>query len=163
MTDIWKKVLDSQYAAAMRTMELVIENCPDDLWDSREQGPPVWHVLYHAAFYAQLYVGDSEDSLRPQSLHWPNAEQLGEEPTNLISKEQLSDYFIWLRRFLKGQIEGCTEGDLKGDAPFHWLPFSRAECLVYSLRHVQHHAAEMCDRVKAATGKGFSWVGKGEL
>ena len=40
---------------------------------------------------------------------------------------------------------------------FSWYPISKLEHQVVSLRHAQHHTAQLADRVRAATGEGVRW------
>ena len=46
------------------------------------------------------------------------------------------------------------------DAPsgFHWLPFTRGEAHLYNLRHIQHHAGQLIDRIREVTDQGTKWV-----
>jgi hypothetical protein len=60
-------------------------------------------------------------------------------------------------------IDGCVSGLVRStpfDAPsgFHWLPFSRGEAHLYNLRHVQHHAGRLIERLRQTTNEGTGWV-----
>ena len=51
--------------------------------------------------------------------------------------------------------------DLSGESRFPWLPFGPAERLAYNLRHLQHHAGQLSERIRQDTGEGVGWVGRG--
>ena len=44
---------------------------------------------------------------------------------------------------------------------FPWYSMSKLEHQLVNLRHIQHHAAVLGDRVRQATGTGIGWVGAG--
>ena len=42
---------------------------------------------------------------------------------------------------------------------FPWYKVSKLEHQLVSLRHVQHHAAQLADRLRAEVDHGVRWVG----
>ena len=42
---------------------------------------------------------------------------------------------------------------------FFWYKVSKMEHQIISLRHLQHHMAQLGDRIRAATNTGIGWVG----
>ena len=48
--------------------------------------------------------------------------------------------------------------DLDAPSGFHWLPFTKFELQVYNIRHAQHHAAQLADRLRASGNGGVPWV-----
>jgi hypothetical protein len=67
-----------------------------------------------------------------------------------------------LIRFLDDLLEhlSAAVAALPFDAPsgFEWYPFSRFELHVHSIRHTQHHAAQLIERARAHHESGFNWV-----
>jgi hypothetical protein len=52
-----QSALKSQYHAALKTLRLAVEKCPDALWDNPADGPaPFWRVVYHTLFYTHFYL-----------------------------------------------------------------------------------------------------------
>ena len=45
------------------------------------------------------------------------------------------------------------------DCGFFWYKVTKLEHQLISLRHLQHHTAQLADRVRAATNTGIAWVG----
>ena len=45
------------------------------------------------------------------------------------------------------------------DCGFFWYKVSKIEHQLISLRHLQHHMAQLGDRIRAATNTGIGWVG----
>ena len=45
------------------------------------------------------------------------------------------------------------------DCGFFWYKVSKIEHQIISLRHLQHHMAQLGDRIRATTNTGIGWVG----
>ena len=45
------------------------------------------------------------------------------------------------------------------DCGFFWYKVSKIEHQLISLRHLQHHMAQLGDRIRAATNTGIGWIG----
>jgi hypothetical protein len=58
--------------------------------------------------------------------------------------------------------DGVNALDLSSpDSGFHWYRMSKLEHQLVSLRHLQHHAAQLADRLRAANDIGIAWVAAG--
>ena len=58
--------------------------------------------------------------------------------------------------------EGVEALDLQAaECGFSWYPLSKLEHQLVNLRHLQHGAAQLADRLRAAAGIGVAWVGSG--
>ena len=163
-----KSILISQHEAALMMLRSAIGSCPDHLWDDGSQANRYWHIAYPALFYAHLYSNESEASHEAWSLARPEANFLGPLPWpphalpeigDPYSREELIAYADWLTPGLRRRIRRLS---LRGPSGFPWLPFSRLELHIYSIRHIQHHAAQLIDRLRRAGGNGVGWVGRGQ-
>jgi hypothetical protein len=45
------------------------------------------------------------------------------------------------------------------DCGFHWYKMSKLEHQIVNIRHIQHHTAQLGDRLRAAHDVGVKWVG----
>ena len=69
--------LKSQYHAALKTLRLAIEACPDAKWNDPADGlAPFWRVAYHTLFFTHFYLQKDEASFQPWALHQPDAHAL---------------------------------------------------------------------------------------
>ena len=48
---------------------------------------------------------------------------------------------------------------LSSSSGFHWYPIPKLEHQLVNLRHVQHHTAQLVDRLRNEAGLGTRWVG----
>ena len=81
-------------------------------------------------------------------VHDSNANYLrylaaGIEPDPPWSKEVLLDYLAQCRRKLRATIEALTAERAHARTRFYWGDPSGFEKLLYTLRHVQHHAGQL--------------------
>ena len=58
-------ILISQYLASLEMLKQSITLCPDALWDAAGDKNKSWQTAYHALFFTHLYLGESEEELRP--------------------------------------------------------------------------------------------------
>jgi DinB superfamily len=158
-------VLRSQYRAALEMLFEAITKCPESLWLATEYPNKFWHVAYHALFFTHLYLQTSEAEFRRWAKHRPNYQFLGSIPwppydrpkiEAPYSKAEILEY----HGVCGGEIEERVR-TLDFDLPsgFSWLRFSKLELHIYSIRHLQHHAGQLTDRLRTANGIGVAWVG----
>jgi len=162
--DVLKPIL-SQYRASLRMLRAVIEACPAELWDRADERSRFWQIGYHALFYAHFYLSRSESEFVPWEkaipeypflgrLPWPpHAEpRIGEPyPTAMIL-----EYYDWVFDRVPGWVRTA---DLEAPSGFDWLPFSRLELHFYNIRHVQHHAGQLIERLHRSGIRGMDWIG----
>ena len=164
-----RAALASQYHAALAMLREAIDRCPDELW--LDDGPKnaFWQIAYHTLFFTHLYLQPRVEAFRPWEGHQGGVQHedgiagLADPESELpliprpYSKEQALAYWS----FLDGIVEEAVEGyDLKsGESGFHWYPISKLEHQLVNLRHVQHHLAQLADRLRSSEGVGVRWVG----
>lgn len=164
-----RAALKSQYHAALAMLKEAIERCPDELWTAAGPLLPVWHVAYHTLYYTHCYLQQDYRSFVPwehdRAEYWslgplpwlPHREPNIGEP---YTKDQLLAYLA----ICDAMVDGCLDAlDLDAaQCGFPWYPIPTLEHQLVNLRHIQHHMAQLGDRIRAATGSGVEWVGHGE-
>lgn len=172
MTDIWQRIIERQFGAAVQMLKGAIEACPETVWDDRSDGTPFWHTAYHTLFYLDLYLSESVDAFTPSSFHTENANILRdmpfppyrvETPEQAYSKVQLLDYLEVCARKCRHVIRALTEETIARRSPFSWLDMTLGDTMLYNMRHVQHHAAQLNIILRRTLDKAPSWVGKADL
>jgi len=176
-TELLRAVLKSQYHAALAMLRLAIERCPDGLWASPDYTNPFWRIAYHALYYSHLYIQPGLTYFRPWEHHQtglqfmddvqapPEIQELTELPHRPpqtgkpYSKTEVLEYWRVCDRMVDESVDAL---DLTSpESGFSWYKLSKAEHQIISIRHIQHHAAQLVDRVRAATGAGIDWVSTG--
>lgn len=155
--------LVSQYVGALEMLRSAILRTPETIWDSADYENRTWRLAYHALWGVRFYLGGSPEVFSP----WPGAidgaESLGGswEPNGAAKVEGVHsprDLIGFLDSLLE-DLPGAVEA-LPPEAPsgFEWFPFSRFELHVHSIRHTQHHTAQLIERARAHHQGGFNWV-----
>ena len=157
-----KTIIWRQFGAAIDMLENALLACPDELWDDRSRTPEFWYVIYHTLFYLDLYLSDSVERFTPPlPFNLDEMDPAGILPDRPYTKEELQTYLEHGRRKCRATIEALTEekaGQLSG---FEWLPdMSFTEILLYNMRHVQHHAAQLNLILRQTTDSAPRWVGR---
>jgi hypothetical protein len=162
------QVLKSQYHAGFAMLREAIERCPDQLWLDSRPVNAFWQIAYHALFFTHLYMGADVASFRPWAGHQrDNQNENGfagkQDPTSTLpliplpySKNQVLEYW----GICDGMVDSAVDAlDLRRrDSGFHWYTVSKLEHQLINIRHLQHHAAQLADRLRAAENVGITWV-----
>jgi DinB superfamily len=169
LLDTVKQLLVNQFQAALCTLGVCIDRCPDALWDAPVANLKFCQVAFHTLFFADLYLGHDVKSISQQSFHRANPqffcdyEELEHKPqTQTYDKPGIKDYLQHVRAKATSVIMAETAESLAATPGFEWHKFSRAEMHVYNTRHLQHHAAQLILRLRLDV-KGFDipWIGSG--
>lgn len=163
-----KAVLKSQYHAALKTLRLAIEACPEKLWNDPADGVPTfWRVAFHTVFFAHYYAQQTKDGFVRWEGHRPEAEMFAvpwenfrdPKPCAPYTREELLVYWT----FVDSRIDGWVDKlDLEtAQCGFPWYKMGTLEHQLVNIRHVQHHAAILTARLRTRAGIGVEWVQKG--
>ena len=172
-TDSIRMVLARQYHAALAMLREPIEKCREDLWLDTSPRNAFWQLAYHTLYFAHLYLQPDEASFRPWREHQGNVQHPDgipgpadpDSPLPLIAdpytREQVLDYWA----FCDGMVEDAL-GKLDLTSPesgFSWYKVSKLEHQIVNIRHIQHGAAQLADRIRAELDEGTRWAGTAQL
>lgn len=156
----WRTSLWQQYGAAIDTLEDAIRLCPDLLWGVVVWNDPedvrygqFWFLAYHTLFWMDLFLTGSSEGFLPPAPFIRGA--LPEEP---YTKEQLLTYLEACRGRCRSTIETMTEEQASRPCVFEWMEPSFLELQLYSMRHVQEHAAQLSLVLGQHDVTGMDWV-----
>lgn len=158
-------ILASQYQASLGMLRQALEKVPEEQWNIEEYSNPNWQIAYHILWGVKFYLGASPESYVPFENALEGAESLGgnhdwENPEEGIkiegfhTKEELLSFIGDIARNLLFSIEALPLNDNSG---FEWYPYSRLELHINNIRHIQHHTAQIIERLKAKGITGFPW------
>lgn len=160
------QVIVSQYQAALAMLKQTIAQCPDTLWDNPADKTRFWHIAYHALFYTHLYVQEIEATFTPWPQHRPEYQFIGPVPWPPHAPPQIGapynrdtvlDYLAFCQREVAQRV---PQLDLAAASGFDWLPFSKFEHLLYTLRHLQQHTGELMERLGTRANIEIDWVSR---
>lgn len=167
--DALRSILKSQFHAGLAMLREAIEQCPDELWYDDTPTNSFWQVAYHVLYYTHLYLQPEEAAFRPWEHHqadvqhcdgiagpWDSDSTLPLLP-NPYSRADVLAYWEVCDAMVDAAID---ELDLqRADSGFSWYAVSKLEHQIISIRHLQHHAAQLADRLRSFADRGVRWVG----
>ena len=178
-------IVSSQIRAALKMLRSVIEACPDELWNREADHNPFWVLAYHTLYFTHLYLSPSEDAFEPfvnnertgvavegqlpSSPAKQRSRHAGYGRTDLGNWTELTTDDVYTKAdvlaycdHIDGRVPGLVESTpFDAQSGFHWLKFSKGEAHLYNLRHIQHHAGQLIERLRQEVGLGSRWVPDG--
>lgn len=168
MLEIFKSSYLNQYLAALCTLKLCADNCPDSHWEGLVHGHKFCQAVFHTLFFTDVYLGPNLGDFREQPFHRENAKHFADyeeledrKPVRVYTREFIDRYIGHCRQKAERAINVETEESLAGASGFDWLKMTRAEIYPYNIRHIQHHAAQLILRMRIDGTYQAGWVKSG--
>ena len=170
-----RSALKSQYHASLAMLKQTIDRCPDDLWASGEFLNPFWRIAYHTLYYTDLYLQPTEFDFKPWEHHQTRVQHMDDIPGPVeteawlelphrpprtgkpYTKAQVLEYWHRCDEMVDDAVDALDL--LHPESGFSWYKMPKAEHPIVSIRHIQHHAGQLGDRVRAKVNVGIGWVG----
>ena len=155
----WKASLWQQFGAGIDMLENALLACPDALWSDRSKRPEFWYVAYHALFFLDFYLSDSLEGFAPPApFTLDELDPAGLLPERPYTRAELRAYLEHGREKCRATIEALTDEKARRRCAFPWGEVSGAELLLYNMRHVQHHAAQLNLILRQTIDSAPRWV-----
>ena len=170
---MWRTALWRQFGAAIDMLENALLACPDSLWSERLWSDPeaptyptFWSLTHHTLFWLDLYLtGSLEGFAPPTPFTLDELEPAHVLPEQPYSRDELHTYLVHLRKKCQTTIAGLS--DEQAHQPFHFPwdsehPISYVELQLYTMRHVQEHAAQLSLFLgqHGIPDEALGWVGR---
>lgn len=151
-----KEGLWTQFGASIDMLENAINLCPDELWDNDKY---FWYWSYHCLFWLDYYLSLDPKNFAPHSpFTMSEFDPSGKLPDRVYTKNELLDYLEHGRLKCHKLISNMTEEQ----ASSRWISetknYSLVEILLYNMRHVQHHAAQLNKILRQEIDDAPRWV-----
>ena len=135
--------------------------CPDELWNTEAQ---FWYNAYHCLFYLDYYLTLEPDKFAPPSpFTLSEFDPAGAMPDQVYSKAVLLAYLQANRKKCHDLIESMTTEIAYKRSVNGYKNYSVIEILLYNMRHVQHHAAQLNLLLRQGINNAPSWVAQTEI
>jgi hypothetical protein len=159
-----KKELINQYNASLKMLGNVLESCPEKLWNDESLGDTFWRIAYHVLYFTHLYLHKNLQCFVPWEKHNDLYQCLGKTTYDkkqividgIYSQEELTEFVVLISQSVEKLLKADSLHDESG---FHWLKMNRAELHIYNIRHCQHHAGQLVERLHKAGVNGIKWEG----
>jgi hypothetical protein len=156
-TSLWQ-----QFGAAVDTLNDAINLCPDHLWsaalwddsDDARYGQ-FWYLAYHTLSWLDLFLTGSSEGFAP-----PLPFIRGRLPEKPYTKDEILTYLRQCRQKSKATIEALTDEKVRQICTFEWMEPTFLELQLYSMRHIQEHAAQLNLFLGQNGVSGQDWIAK---
>lgn len=156
---IFKEIVWSQFGAAIDMLKNAIVECPDDLWVDRSSKHEFWYMAYHTLFWLDYYLyGSNEGFKPPEPFGLEELDPAGVIPERPYTKKELLTYLEHGRRRCRVTIQAMTDQEAMEKYTFGKVELRRDELLLYNLRHVQHHTAQLNLILRQSADIGSKWM-----
>jgi len=169
MSPLWKEILWRQFGAAIETLENALNACPEHLWQARlwrgGEGRPdfteFWYIAYHAIFWLDYYCSESAQTFAPPPPFTISELDMDDAlPDRVYTQAELQDYLAYARAKCRTRIEELDDENALQQVRDNWRVTTVAELLLYTMRHVQEHAAHLSMLLGQQTDTAPGWVGQ---
>ena len=116
-------------------------------------------MAYHTLFWLHFYLSDSiEGFAPPPPFTLSEFDAAGLLPDRVYSKDEIQTYLAYGRNKCRTGIETLTDEMAPQRCRLDWPEMSVAELLLYNMRHVQEHAAQLLLMIGQRVGSAPGWV-----
>jgi hypothetical protein len=141
-------------------LENAIRECPDHVWGNRAGFHEFWYMAYHTLFWLDYDLSGKQDDFRPPApFGIEEFDPAGAFPPRAFTKDELLTYLNYNRENLRNQIAAMTDEDATRRRRRFRLEFSMLELYLRSLRHVQHHTAQLNLLLRQQSDSAPGWIG----
>lgn len=148
----------NQFGASIDMLENALQLCPQEKWDTQTK---FWYNAYHCLFFLDYYLTpDAAYFMPPPPFTLSEFEDT--LPERVYTKDELINYLQACRKKCHEIIYGLTDET----AVSIWTNQSRTmsypviELLLYNMRHVQHHAAQLNLLLRQDINDAPDWVSR---
>jgi hypothetical protein len=161
MDTIWKTPTWNQFGAAIDSLDNAIIACPDSVWNlhARPIEQQCWYLVFHTLFWLDFYLSESTEGFTPPApFTLGEMDPAGVYPDRAYSKDEMRTYLEHGRNKCRSRIAAMTNESAARRFKFGSLDLGAFELLLYTMRHVQHHAAQLNLILRQETDSAPRWV-----
>lgn len=165
MNEATRTALWRQFGGAIDMLENAVRACPDSLWTGEVRRPTeFWYLTYHTLFFLDYYLSETSEGFQPPAP-FTNSEldPSGPAPERIYTRDELLRYLEHGRTKARAAIAALTPERAAQPCAFMRRDMSVEELMIYNLRHVQHHAAQLNLILRQSVNAAPRWVGRTQV
>lgn len=156
MNQLIRESLWAQFGASIDMLENAIRMCPEELWNSEMYFSG---SAYHTLFFMDYYLTLDPVGFQPRAP-FTHSEFEDEAPSLPFSKNDILGYLNSSRKKCHDLIMNISQplSESRWINESKSMDYSIFEILLYNLRHVQHHAAQLNLVLRQKIDDAPDWV-----
>ena len=161
MEKLLQESLWKQFGASIDMLENAIRPCPHEYWDTEKQ---FWYNAYHCLFFTDYYLSPEPSTFSPPAP-FTLSEFEDVMPERTYTQAELLIYLDYCREKCHALLSNMTL-EL---AATRWInvsgtmDYTLIELILYNMRHVQHHAAQLNLILRQDIDDAPKWVSRGKM
>ncbi|MHA1948004.1 MAG: DinB family protein [Candidatus Hodarchaeales archaeon] len=168
---IIRGALIEQYGAALKTLSILIEKCPNSLWESESYGPPFYKIIYHILYFVDCYLSRTKEERAAFKPRFDFAEDFSISKENFgsiywkkeLTKDECILYISEMRAKAQKFFDEISLNELTSEPIFEWHGSSLLGSLIYNIRHIMLHIGALQSRLRMNDVDEHFWVSKSLL
>jgi hypothetical protein len=161
MQDFIQTALWQQLGAALDMLENAVRACPDALFHDRTVQPEFWYTAYHTLFFLDYYLAPGPEGFAPPPpFTLDELDPRGIMPDRLYTRDELLCYLQHGRTKARARIAAMTADQARQRCAFPRPDLSELQLMLQTLRHVQHHTAQLNTLLRQGGIEPPRWVVK---
>jgi hypothetical protein len=139
----WSAALWQQFGATIDMLDNALLACPPSNWEKPLWSDPdwdgaFWRIAFHTLYWLDFYLSGSTEEIALPAPFTRN-------PQRTYTKDELRTYLVYARKKCQTTIAALTDEAASRQIEYPWIgsPISFFELLLYTMRHVQEHAAQL--------------------
>lgn len=163
----WREMIWGQFGASIDMLENAVVDCPEGVWSESLANPcwkernvaEFWYVVYHTLFWLDCYLTNPPTDFVPRApFTLGELDPAGVLPERVYTKGEMLQYLQECREKCHATIISMNDEEACEPCGLERLSVTRAELLLYNLRHVQHHVGQLNLRLRQGTGSAPRYV-----
>lgn len=150
----------NQFGASIDMLENAIKMCPDQHWDTSLN---FWRTSYHCLFWTDYYLTTEPNKFKPPSPFSFSEFDSGKKPDRTYTKLEMILYLEHCRQKAKKLISTLTVDKLLDSWVSNNKNYSILEILIYNIRHIQHHSAQLNLLLRQTIDEAPNWVSQSKI
>ena len=156
-----KDAVWSQLGASIDMLENAINMCPDEHWDTTLN---FWYTSYHCIFWTDYYLTTEPSKFEPPTpFTFSEFDPTGKKPDRTYNKTEVLTYLEHCRQKAKNLFNGLSAEQFESRWINDYKNYSLLEILLYNLRHIQHHSAQLNLLLRQQTNNAPTWVSQSNI
>jgi hypothetical protein len=161
MTSSQNTIIWQQFGAAIDMLGNALTACPNELWSTESK---FWYIGYHTLYWLDYYLSADtpmEKDFMPPAPFTKSEFEYDAMPERVYDKTELLDYLQYGKKKLHDLLTQLPpEQLLTKRFVSEWKDYSIFEILLYNMRHVQHHTAQLNLLLRQGINAAPGWVSR---
>ncbi len=146
----------NQFGASLDMLENAIMMCPEEHWDTETR---FWYASYHCTFWTDYYLATDPGKFAPPApFTLLEFDPAGKMTDRTYSKTEVLTYLEHCRQKANLFISALKTDQLNERWINEHKNYTLLEILIYNIRHIQHHAAQLNLLLRQTIDKAPAWV-----